>query len=94
MRGPAMHAACDVSIGALAALLARARLLVSNDTGVAHVAAGLRLPSVTVFLATDPRRWAPLDRRRHVALHGTAGVPAQAVIEVAQRLLRHPAARR
>ena len=55
---PKLH---DIAQRALA-VWSRARLLVSNDTGVAHVAAGLGLPSVVVFLASDPRRWAPLDR--------------------------------
>jgi len=33
MRHRAVHAACDVSIGALSVLFSRARLLISNDTG-------------------------------------------------------------
>ena len=88
MRAPALHAACDLSIGALAALLSRARLLVSNDTGVVHVAAGLRVPSVVVFFATEPSRWAPLDRARHIAIHDPRGVAPRAVIDAARHLLR------
>ena len=87
MQAPALNAACDIPIGALAVLLSRSRLLVSNDTGVAHVAAGLRLPSVVVFFATDPRRWAPLDDRRHVVIHDPGGVAPRTVIEAAQDLL-------
>lgn len=88
MRAPALHAACDLSIGALAALLARARLLVSNDTGVVHVAAGLRVPSVVVFFATEPSRWAPLDRARHIAIHDPRGVAPRTVIDAARHLLQ------
>ncbi|HEY8375254.1 MAG TPA: glycosyltransferase family 9 protein [Nannocystis sp.] len=55
----------------LAALVRRARLVVTCDTGLSHLAAALRTPSVVVFLASDPRRWAPLDHARHRPLDGT-----------------------
>lgn len=40
-------------------LLARLRCLVSGDTGVAHLAASLRVATVTLFGPTDPRLTAP-----------------------------------
>lgn len=64
MRAPCVNLAEQpgFSLGALAALLRRTRLLVSNDTGVTHLAAALQVPSVVIFTASDPRRWAPLER--------------------------------
>lgn len=56
------------SLGAAAALLEDARLLVANDTGVSHLAAAVATPSVIVFLASDPDRWAPLNSIRHRAV--------------------------
>jgi ADP-heptose:LPS heptosyltransferase len=56
------------SLDALGALVAGAQLVVSNDTGVAHLADALGTPSVRIFRASDPVRWAALDGERHVAL--------------------------
>ncbi len=64
MRAPAADLAGQTSLGGYAALLARARLLVANDTGTAHLAAAVGTPSVTLFLSGDPVRWAH-DPARH-----------------------------
>lgn len=58
----------QTQLGSLAALLKLARLLVCNDTGVSHVAAGVGAMSVVIACGSDQRRWAPLDSARHVVL--------------------------
>lgn len=87
MRHAAIDAAAPISIGAMAALMSRSRLLVSNDTGVSHIAAGLRLKSVVIFSKADIRRWAPLDAERHRCLWDPAGERVDDVIEHARSLL-------
>jgi ADP-heptose:LPS heptosyltransferase len=58
-------------LSTLIALVAEANVMMSNDTGPAHLAYALRTPSVTLFgPSTDANRWGPLDRRRHTVLRG------------------------
>ncbi len=86
MRTEAFIAAGMTTIGGLAAMLARASLLLGNDSGPSHLAAAVGAPSVVVFGPTDPRRWAPLDARAHRALWSRPGnpisaIPVQGVVE-------------
>ncbi|AAZ54932.1 glycosyltransferase family 9 protein [Thermobifida fusca] len=61
----------------LASLIAHARLVVSGDTGVAHLATAYGTPSVTLFGPSSPATWGPrIDRERHRCLwSGTTGDP-------------------
>src|SRR5699024_9059570 len=62
-------------LGMLASMLQRAPLLICNDTGVSHVAAAMRTPSVVIASGSDVNRWAPLDTGLHTVLH--ADVPCR-----------------
>ncbi len=82
-----VDAAAPISIGAMAALMRKARLLLCNDTGVSHIAAGLKLKSVVVFSKADIARWAPLDRHRHRCIWDPDGQRASVVLQHARALL-------
>jgi ADP-heptose:LPS heptosyltransferase len=62
------------SLPQLAAVVAGLDVFVGNDSGPAHMAYALGIPSVTIFGGTDPERWGPrawpeadLGRHRVVA---------------------------
>jgi heptosyltransferase-2 len=61
--------------GLLPRLLSRLSCLVSGDTGVAHLAAAVGVPTVTLFGPTDPRRTAPRAKRARVVVRHTACAP-------------------
>jgi ADP-heptose:LPS heptosyltransferase len=74
-----------LSLVELAALVASARMVVSGDTGVSHLATAYRTPSVTLFGPTPPQLWGPPPDRRHVAVwNGTGrGDPFAATVDPA-----------
>jgi ADP-heptose:LPS heptosyltransferase len=57
------------SIAGLTAAVAAAGRVVCGDTGIAHLATGLRKPSVVLFGPVSPQRWGPpANRPWHVSL--------------------------
>jgi ADP-heptose:LPS heptosyltransferase len=67
----AMDLGGQTDLSTLIALVAQASVLISNDTGPAHLAYTLQTPSATIFgPSTDVERWGPLNRRRHAVLFG------------------------
>jgi ADP-heptose:LPS heptosyltransferase len=64
VRRPARHFvrnAAGISLRETASVLAQARLVVSVDTGVMHLAAALGAPLVALHGPTSSRRWGPLS---------------------------------
>ncbi|HEY9002355.1 MAG TPA: glycosyltransferase family 9 protein [Mucilaginibacter sp.] len=53
------------SIGAVAALIKDSALLISNCTGVSHIAAALRTPSIVISMDGEPERWGPINKQLH-----------------------------
>lgn len=65
---PHVNLAGHTHLWALGVLLRGARVLVCNDTGLSHIAAALRVPSVVVACGSEVSRWAPADRHLHRVL--------------------------
>jgi ADP-heptose:LPS heptosyltransferase len=85
--GEVLDLAGQTDLGSLGALLSRARLLVCNDTGISHIADGLRLPSVVLSTGNNPERWAPRDGRRHRVLCCDEGISPEDVLAEAAEVL-------
>jgi ADP-heptose:LPS heptosyltransferase len=68
----------------LACWLSRARLYIGNDSGISHLAAAVGVPTLAIFLTTDPAVWAP--RGSHVRVLERPSV--HEVLRAARDLLR------
>ncbi|TAK22407.1 MAG: glycosyltransferase family 9 protein [Chloroflexota bacterium] len=53
----------STSLPALAGVLERIDLLITNDSGVAHVGAAVRAPILAIYGQTESRAWAPYNPR-------------------------------
>ena len=47
----------------VASVLANLNLVISNDTGIMHVAAAVGVPVLSLFGPTDPLQWAPIGKK-------------------------------
>ncbi|ATX82044.1 heptosyltransferase-2 [Mariprofundus ferrinatatus] len=56
---PAWNAAGETALSEALQLIAASKLMLCNDSGLMHVAAGLGIPTVAPFGATDPERTSP-----------------------------------
>lgn len=102
--GAAAAVASSLPLPLAAAALARCCLFVGNDSGMAHLAAALGIPTVVLFGPTEPAHWAPtgahvetLRDNRHcpACREGRAGghtcmerITARAVLERCLEILR------
>jgi heptosyltransferase-2 len=76
MSSQAIDLAGRTTVAQLAAVLARCRLFISNDSGPVHIAAALGIPVISIFgrkqKGLSPQRWAPLGPRSRY-IHRDAG---------------------
>jgi ADP-heptose:LPS heptosyltransferase len=75
------------SFGAVAVLIKNAAALISNCTGVSHIAAALKTKSIVVSLNPEPARWAPLDKSVHTTIEWASASYEDVKKEVAALLM-------
>ncbi|AKD53996.1 glycosyltransferase family 9 protein [Spirosoma radiotolerans] len=87
MTHPVLSLAGQTNLNTLGAVLHFSALLVSNDTGVAHLATACHTPSVILFTSASPAEWGPLDTSRHRIIREEDAQGPQSVIAEALTLL-------
>lgn len=87
MKYSAINAAGETSLGAMAALIRDAYALISNCTGVSHIAAALQTRSIVISMDGEPGRWGPLNKELHRTIDWTKNKDFEWVMREMMELL-------
>jgi len=87
MKYPAIDLTGKTSLGAMGALIRDAAMLVSNCTGVSHISAALKTPSIIISMDGEPERWGPQDTSIHYTFDWLAEQDLEVVLDAARILL-------
>ncbi len=68
---PVIDVTGKTSVGAVAVLIRNAFMLIANCTGVSHIAAAVKTPSVIISMDGEPERWAPVNKNLHHVIDWT-----------------------
>jgi ADP-heptose:LPS heptosyltransferase len=90
--GDAIQYDVNTPIRAFASTLSYADLLITNDTGIMHVAASVQSAVLSLFGPTNPREWAPIAHTSRY-IHGSpiGEIPVTSVLAMAGEILRESA---
>ena len=80
MRHKPLIASGKLSLGGTAVLLSRSSFLISNCTGVSHLAAALEVPSLVISMDGEPKRWGPLNKKLHHTIDWAGNSSFQTVL--------------
>ena len=67
MKGPFVRVR-NKAVSFVAAVLKQMDLVITNDTGIMHLAAAVGIPTLSLFGPTDPLQWSPLGKRNRFIL--------------------------
>ncbi|MGN6531797.1 MAG: glycosyltransferase family 9 protein [Ginsengibacter sp.] len=65
MKYPAINSCGTLTLGGLAAILQKAALVISGDTGPLHLARAVNTPTVGIYWAPNLINWGPLSKKIH-----------------------------
>ncbi|MCX5781726.1 MAG: glycosyltransferase family 9 protein [Elusimicrobia bacterium] len=56
----------SLSLGEYAAILSKAKMFISGNTGIMHLASALNIPVIALHGPTNPKKWGPLGNKSRV----------------------------
>ena len=70
---PAIDLTGKTGLGEIGELIKNAAMLISNCTGVSHIASATKTPSIVISMDGEPERWGPLNTQIHKTIDWTKG---------------------
>lgn len=77
------------TLGAIAILIKNSFAIVSNCTGVSHIADAFDTPSVVISMDGEPDRWGPLNRKLHRVVDWTKNAHFEVVLLETEKLIKN-----
>jgi len=69
MKGPSVDMSGETTVGQMAAVIKKCRVLITNDGGPVHVAAGLGVNTVSIFGPVDEKTYGPYPKSdKHIVI--------------------------
>jgi ADP-heptose:LPS heptosyltransferase len=88
MKHVAMDLTGKTTLGAVALLIKNAFMLISNCTGVSHIASAFETPSIVISMDGEPERWAPLNKKLHHVIDWTIEPHFETAFKETVRLIK------
>ncbi len=88
MHHPAINSAGITTLGAVGVLIKNSKGLISNCTGVSHMAAAFKTPSVVISMDGEPERWGPIDTYTHHTIDWTVNPYYELAYTATQEMLK------
>ncbi len=87
MKNKPVVLAGKTSLGAVGYIIENAFGLVANCTGVSHIAAALKTPSVIVSMDGEPHRWGPKNKSLHSTIDWTVNPNYKVVLGLVKEMI-------
>lgn len=87
MKHKPINSVGQTTLGAVAVLIKNAAAMISNCTGVSHIASALKTKSIVISLDGEPYRWGPLNQKIHAIIDWTVMQNINVVKEEMNNLL-------
>ena len=88
MNSKALDLTGKTNLGTIGLLIKNSAALVSNCTGVSHIAAAFKTPSIVISMDGEPERWAPINKQLHKTINWLDNNDYQNVLNETRELIQ------